>query len=127
MKERPSIDSIEFEGNKAIKTEALKEGLQGSGLSEGQIFKKVTLDQIASDLERQYVSQGRYDATVEATVEQLSRNRVAIKVDIYEGSVSGLRHINIIGNSAFNDEELLDLLELRIPKFFSFFQRRSIL
>ena len=123
LKERPSIDSIEFEGNKAIKTEALKEGLQGSGLSEGQIFKKVTLDQIASDLERQYVSQGRYDAAVEATVEQLSRNRVAIKVDIYEGNVSGLRHINIVGNSAFKDEELLDLLELRIPKFFSFFSK----
>ena len=49
VKERPTIDSIEFEGNKAIKTEALIEGLQGSGLSEGQIFKKVTLDQIASD------------------------------------------------------------------------------
>ena len=123
LKERPSIDSIEFEGNKAIKTEALLEGLQGSGLSEGQIFKKVTLDQIASDLERQYVSQGRYDASVEATVEELTRNRVAIKVDIYEGSVSGLKHINIIGNVAFPDEELLDLLELRIPKFFAFFSK----
>ena len=123
LKERPSIDSIEFEGNKAIKTEALLEGLQGSGLSEGQIFKKVTLDQIASDLERQYVSQGRYDASVEATVEELARNRVAIKVDIYEGSVSGLKHINIIGNVAFPDEELLDLLELRIPKFFAFFSK----
>ena len=123
LKERPSIDSIEFEGNKAIKTEALLEGLQGSGLSEGQIFKKVTLDQIASDLERQYVSQGRYDASVEATVEELTRNRVAIKVDIYEGSVSGLKHINIIGNLAFADEELLDLLELRIPKFFAFFSK----
>ena len=123
LKERPSIDSIEFEGNKAIKTEALLEGLQGSGLSEGQIFKKVTLDQIASDLERQYVSQGRYDASVDATVEELTRNRVAIKVDIYEGSVSGLKHINIIGNLAFPDEELLDLLELRIPKFFAFFSK----
>ena len=123
LKERPSIDSIEFEGNKAIKTEALLEGLQGSGLSEGQIFKKVTLEQIASDLERQYVSQGRYDASVEATVEELTRNRVAIKVDIYEGNVSGLKHINIIGNLAFADEELLDLLELRIPKFFAFFSK----
>ena len=123
LKERPSIDSIEFEGNKAIKTEALLEGLQGSGLSEGQIFKKVTLEQIASDLERQYVSQGRYDASVEATVEELTRNRVAIKVDIYEGNVSGLKHINIIGNLAFADSELLDLLELRIPKFFAFFSK----
>ena len=72
VKERPTIDSIEFEGNKAIKTEALIEGLQGSGLSEGQIFKKVTLDAIASDLERQYVSQGRYDAAIESENRSLS-------------------------------------------------------
>ncbi len=123
LQERPTIDAIEFDGNKAIKTEALKEGLEGSGLSEGQIFKKVTLEQITSDLERQYVAQGRYDASVEASVEELSRNRVSIKVKIFEGNVSGLRHINIIGNTAFDDEELLDLLELRIPKFFSFFSK----
>ena len=40
-------------------------------------------------------------------MEQLSRNRVAIKVDIYEGSVSGLRHINIIGNSALTMKSFL--------------------
>ena len=123
VKERPTIDSIEFEGNKAIKTEALIEGLQGSGLSEGQIFKKVTLDQIASDLERQYVSQGRYDANIETTIENLPRNRVAIKVDVYEGNVSGIRHINIVGNTVFDDESLIDLLELKLPGWLSFYTK----
>ncbi len=123
VKERPTIDSIEFEGNKAIKTEALIEGLQGSGLSEGQIFKKVTLDQIASDLERQYVSQGRYDANIETTIEELPRNRVAIKVDVYEGNVSGIRHINIVGNTVFDDETLIDLLELKLPGWLSFYTK----
>ena len=123
VKERPTIDSIEFEGNKAIKTEALIEGLQGSGLSEGQIFKKVTLDQIASDLERQYVSQGRYDANIETTIEDLPRNRVAIKVDAYEGNVSGIRHINIVGNTVFDDESLIDLLELKLPGWLSFYTK----
>jgi outer membrane protein insertion porin family len=123
VKERPTIDSIEFEGNKAIKTEALIEGLQGSGLSEGQIFKKVTLDQIASDLERQYVSQGRYDANIETTIEDLPRNRVAIKVDVYEGNVSGIRHINIVGNTVFDDESLIDLLELKLPGWLSFYTK----
>ncbi len=123
VRERPTIDSIEFEGNKAIKTEALLEGLQGSGLAEGQIFKKVTLDQIASDLERQYVSQGRYDATVEATVEDLPRNRVAIKVDVFEGNVSGIRHINVVGNTVFDDETLIELLELRLPGWLSFYTK----
>jgi len=79
VKERPSIDVIEFEGNKAIKTEALLEGLSNSGLSQGQIFKKVTLEHMTSDLERQYVSQGRYDASISTEVEDLPRNRVAIK------------------------------------------------
>ena len=123
VKERPTIDTIEFEGNKAIKTEALIEGLQGSGLSEGQIFKKVTLDQIASDLERQYVSQGRYDASIETTIEKLPRNRVAIKVDVYEGNVSGIRHINIVGNTVFEDETLIELLELKLPGWLSFYTK----
>lgn len=123
VKERPTIDSIEFDGNKAIKTEALLEGLESSGLSEGQIFKKVTLEQIASDLERQYVSQGRYDAKVEATVEDLPRNRVAIMVDVYEGNVSGIRHINIVGNTVFDDETLTDALELKLPGLLSFYTK----
>lgn len=123
VRERPTIDTIEFEGNKAIKTEALLEGLQGSGLSEGQIFKKVTLDQIASDLERQYVSQGRYDASIETTVEDLPRNRVAIKVDVYEGNVSGIRHINIVGNTVYDDETLIELLELKLPGWLSFYTK----
>jgi outer membrane protein insertion porin family len=92
-------------------------------LSEGQIFKKVTLDQIASDLERQYVSQGRYDANIETTIENLPRNRVAIKVDVYEGNVSGIRHINIVGNTVFDDESLIELLELKLPGWLSFYTK----
>ena len=123
VEERPTIDSIEFEGNKAIETEALLEGLSDSGLSEGEIFKKVTLEHIASDLERQYVSQGRYDARIETLIEELPRNRVAIKVDIFEGNVSGIRHINIVGNSIFDDETLIDLLELRLPGWLSWYTK----
>ena len=123
VKERPTIDAIEFEGNKAIKTEALLEGLEGSGLSEGQIFKKVTLEHIVADLERQYVSQGRYDARIETTVEDLPRNRVAIKVDIFEGNVSGIRHINIVGNTVFDDDTLIELLELKLPGWLSFYTK----
>ena len=55
LAERPSIDSINIEGNKAIKTEALTEGLADSGLSAGEILKKVTLEHIRTDLERQYI------------------------------------------------------------------------
>ncbi len=123
VKERPSIESIEFEGNKAIATEALLEGLNNSGLAEGQIFKKVTLEHMTADLERQYVRQGRYDASISTEVENLPRNRVAIKVLVNEGNVSGIQHINIIGNTIFDDESLLDMMELKLPSLFSFYTK----
>jgi outer membrane protein insertion porin family len=123
VSERPSIDSIEIEGNKAIETEALLEGLEGSGLAEGQIFKQVTLEHIQMDLERQYVSQGRYGANIETEVIELPRNRVALKINVTEGEVAGIRHINIVGNTVFAEAELKEMLELKLPTLLSFYTK----
>lgn len=123
VSERPSISEIEIEGNKAIETEALLEGLEKSGLSEGQIFKQATLEHIRQDLERQYVSQGRYGAKIVTTVKELARNRVELQIDVTEGEVSGIRHINIVGKKLFSDEELKEMLELKLPTLFSFYTK----
>ncbi len=123
--ERPAIDSIELDGNKAIKTEALLEGLSQQGLSEGEIFKQATLERVGLELERQYVAQGRYGAAIETTVEELPRNRVAISIDIEEGKTSGIRHINIVGANAFPKEDLLEVMELSHPTLFSFFRNND--
>ena len=112
VKERPAISSIDIEGNKAIETDMLKEALDGAGLKEGQVFKRATLERLELEILRSYVAQGRYSARVKATAETLPRNRVAIKLDIKEGEVASIRHINIIGNDAFGDDELLNLFEL---------------
>ena len=120
VKERPSIESIEIEGNKAIKTENLMEALSGQGLREGEIFKQATLERVGLELERSYVAQGRYNASIETKADPLPRNRVAIEINIEEGSNSGIRHINIVGNTVFSQQELLDDLELKHPSLFSF-------
>ena len=114
VNERPSIDQIEIEGNKAIKTEDLLSGLSDSGLAVGQIFKKVTLEYIAAGLERQYVSQGRYDASIETEVIALPRNRVLVKVNVDEGNVASIKHINIVGNTLWDNDTLLELMELKL-------------
>lgn len=121
--ERPSIDDIEIEGNKAIKTEDLLDGLSDSGLAVGQIFKKVTLEHIATGLERQYVSQGRYDASISTEVVRLPRNRVRIKVDVNEGNVSSIKHINIVGNTLFDDDTLRELMELKLSSLLFFWKK----
>lgn len=113
LQERPSISSIKIEGNKAIKTEDLLSGLAQSGLAEGQVFKRATLEGIRLELQRQYVSQGRYDASIVAEVEALPRNRVALHIDVDEGSVAKIKHINIVGNEHFSRKKLLRMFEMR--------------
>ena len=66
---------------------------------------------MTQELQRQYVSQGRYGALVETEVKQLPRNRVAVNINIDEGDVAKIRHINIVGNSEFTEEELLESFE----------------
>ena len=123
VKERPSISLIKLDGNKVIKDEDLLKGLSQSGLREGDVFKRSALDQIEQDLLRLYVGQGRYGAAISTVVEPLSENRVALNIDIKEGSVASIQHINVIGNSTFSDEELKKLFSLKLPSFWSFYTK----
>ena len=122
LAERPAIESIEIEGNKAIKTEALLDGLSQQGLREGEIFKQATLERVGLELERQYVAQGRYGASLDTQIDELPRNRVDIKIVIEEGKTSGIQHINIVGAEEFSPAELLDELELQHPSLMSFYR-----
>lgn len=120
--ERPSVASIEIEGNKAISTEDLMKGLKQSGLSEGEIFQRATLEGVRNELQRQYVAQGRYSATVDTEVVSQPRNRVGLKVKINEGTVAAIQHINVVGNTVFPEEDLTDLFELKTTNWLSFFK-----
>lgn len=119
VRERPAIASIEIEGNKEIETDALMDALSSAGMQEGQVFRRATLERLELEILRSYVGQGRYNARVKATTEDRPRNRVAVRLDINEGDVAAIRHINIVGNDAFSDEELLDLFELRTSSWWN--------
>lgn len=118
--ERPSISAITIEGNKAIETEALLEGLKGAGLAVGQVFQRSTLEGMQLELQRQYVQQGRYDANIDTEVLPEPRNRVSVNIDVDEGSVAAIKHISILGNKVFDDEELLDNFTLKTTNLMSF-------
>jgi len=122
VKERPSISAIGIVGNDKIGTDELKAGLKQSGLSEGDIFQRATLERLEQELVRQYISQGRYGVTVETQVEELERNRVALTINIFEGKPSTIEAINIVGNKVFDDEELVDRFSLSTTNWQSFYK-----
>ncbi|MCU0766191.1 MAG: outer membrane protein assembly factor BamA [Gammaproteobacteria bacterium] len=107
VEERPAIAEINISGNKAIDTKDLKQGLKDVGLAEGRTFNKPVLDKIEAELRRQYFNQGKYGVKIESTVTPLERNRVAIGIDIVEGETATIKKINIVGNKAFKESELL--------------------
>ena len=120
--ERPSIANIDIEGNKAISTDDLMKGLKQSGLAEGEVFQRATLEGVRNELLRQYVAQGRYSAAVDAEVVAQPRNRVGLKIRIDEGEVAAIRHINVVGNSVFDQAELDDQFTLKTSNWLSFFK-----
>ncbi|MBT6042388.1 MAG: outer membrane protein assembly factor BamA [Gammaproteobacteria bacterium] len=123
LNERPTISDLQLDGNKLIPTEALLENMENAGLAIGQVFQPSTLDGMRLALQEQYVGQGRYGASVEAEVVEQARNRVALNININEGEASKIIHINVVGNTVFSDEELLDFFELNTSNWLSWLRK----
>ncbi len=123
--ERPSIGSIEFSGNQDLGTEDLLAALEQSGFAQGRVFNRSTFDQVQQELHRTYFAAGKYSARITSTVTPLERNRVAVRFEIREGVVARIRQINIVGNTSFDDDVLLDDFELASTGFFSFITRSN--
>lgn len=117
VEERPSISRIEIEGNKNLPSEELLEGLKSAGLAEGEVLQRSTLERIELEILQSYIAQGRYNASVNADITEQERNRVRIDIKIKEGPVSAIAHINFVGNKAYDDETLRDLMELETTGF----------
>lgn len=123
--ERPSVAEISVEGNSVLETEDIIENMATADIAEGQIFTRAALEAIRQGIQDVYSSRGRYGAAVEIEVEELPRNRVAIRLDINEGEESRIRHINIVGNEAFEQEDLLGLFELGTKPWYMIMSRKD--
>lgn len=121
--EREAIGEINLEGNKAIKTEDLLKGLDEVGLAVGEVYDESTLDKVVQELRRQYYAQGKYGVRIEPEIRPLPGNRVAVNINITEGKAARIKAINIVGNEAYTDKELIKRFELTTPNWLSFFTR----
>jgi outer membrane protein insertion porin family len=106
VRERPSIESFEIDGNKDIKTEDLMESLRGVGLARGRTFDRSVLDNVEMFLREQYYDRGKYGVVIDSVIEDRPNNTVRIKVNVKEGDRAKIRQVNIIGNETFDEEEI---------------------
>ncbi len=73
----------------------------------------------------QYFSRGKYGVQIETTVDELAGNRVNILIDIKEGDRARIRQISIVGNTKFSEKDILETLELKTPRWNSFYKQND--
>lgn len=76
------------------------------GLAEGEVLKKSALQTVETELEQQYMQQGRYDADITVTTTPRPNNRVEVLIDFVEGKAAKVFDINIIGNTVFKESDI---------------------
>ena len=121
--ERPAINKLSLVGNKDLKTEDLLKGLKDIGLAEGETFNQLNLDRVTQELNRQYNNRGKYSVAISPNVERLDRNRVNLTLNIKEGKAAKIRHINLIGNEAFSEEDITKNWESHTSNWLSWYKR----
>ncbi len=115
--ENPVIGRVAFEGNKKVKDEQL--------LAEIQSKPRGTLSRpmVQSDAQRIaeiYRRSGRYDVRVNPEIIEQPNNRVDLVFTITEGSKTGVKSIEFIGNNSFSSYRLRDVIKTREANLLSF-------
>ena len=123
--ERESISDIEFTGNEDIPTESLLDALSDLGIAKGEVFNESKLDRVVQELRRQYYAQGKYGVVIESEAVPVARKLVKVEVRVTEGQAARIKDINIVGNQAFPEDELLDLFQLTTPGWLTWFTKRD--
>jgi outer membrane protein insertion porin family len=125
VRERPTIESFEIKGNKEIKTEDLTKSLRQAGMAAGKTFDRSLLEEIKGSLTDQYYSRGRYGVHIDTTVEDQPDNRVRVKIEIKEGTRARIRQISVVGNTQFDEDDILASFELKTPQWNSWYKQND--
>ncbi len=123
--ERPTIASIEIEGNKKIKDDAIEIALKSGGMAAGDIYNPDTVESFIAELKQAYVEVGHFTVDITVAVIPLERNRVDLLFAVFEGKVALIKEIQIIGNTNLPEDEILDLMQLTTKKTLGLLNRNN--
>lgn len=121
--EYPVVNQVLFQGNKKIKDADLANSVQ---LSPRGTFSQSQLEADADAIRQSYRRIGREEVNVTTQVIDLGDNRVNVVFDINEGDRTKIGTINFVGNNAFSDRRLADVISTRRSNILSFLFRNDI-
>lgn len=117
------VNQVLFQGNKKLKDSQLSGAIQ---LKPRGTFSQAQLDSDAETIREAYRRVGREDANVTTQVVDLGENRVNVVFQINEGGRTKIAAVNFVGNSAFSNRRLADVISTRRSTILSFMFRNDI-
>lgn len=117
------VNQVLFDGNKKIKDAQLRTTVQ---LQPRGAFSNAAMEADIETIKAAYSRIGRDDATVTASVNQLEGNRVNVIFHINEGGRTKIDSISFVGNDAYSDGRLRDIISTKKSNILSFMTRNDI-
>ncbi len=105
--ERPTINQINFEGNSRVRDNELR-AIVGS--TQRRVFVPEQAERDAAAIASVYAQEGRLAAKVTPKIIRLSDNRVDLVFEILEGDTIEIERLTFVGNRAYSDRRLRQVL-----------------
>ena len=105
--ERPTINQINFEGNSRVRDNELR-AIVGS--TQRRVFIPEQAERDAAAIADVYAQEGRLAAKVTPKIIRLSDNRVDLVFEILEGDTIEIERLTFVGNRAYTDRRLRQVL-----------------
>lgn len=117
VKEKPIVNKIILEGNEEIDEEDLVSQMK---TKEFAILDVNTLQLDVSAIQKHYEEKGFYLATVNYKIEKVNSENINVIFKIREYDKVRVKQVVFLGNKAFSNTQLKDIMETREESLFSF-------
>jgi outer membrane protein insertion porin family len=117
LREKPTIISVDFQGNKKAKTKTLKEKVT---LTPGAIANPILIKDNIESLNSYYQSEGYWHVNILPVIREVSEEAVAVTFQIDEGPVVKVKGITIEGNKEVSTRDIKKVMETKKWWIFSF-------
>ncbi len=121
--ENPVVAQVAFEGNSEVEKAALESEVQ---LKPRAVYTRAKAQADVQRILDVYRRQGRYAATVEPKLIELDNNRVNVVFEIAEGKATKIKSISFVGNRAFSDGQLRDIITTTQSGWFDFLKGTNV-
>lgn len=118
VSENPIVNRIAFEGNHSSKDDDLRKVLT---LRSRAVYTPEGASRDRQKILDLYAAKGRYAVTVTPQLIRLSHNRVDVVFQISEGTLTLIEKISFVGNKAFSEARLSQVVTSKQTAWYRFF------